>query len=179
MLCAGHTITYHVYMQLVPLWPTYIEKCAQKKCFWIFLNESRITWLLAFHMSENALNRPFIAYWRDIYWASWKHWRRRTFESKETIVHCFPMLYMLESASLCPFEHTLLLFPCLPFLCKLSIEMEDWSGGGPGGGLDFSSSKKCWQSVSLFYLCFINRNIHFMSTMCLNFSLFSEFLCRV
>ena len=57
----------------------------------VFLNESQITWLLAFHMLGNALNWPFITYWWAIYWSSWMNWRRRTFESKETIVQCCPI----------------------------------------------------------------------------------------
>ena len=62
--------------------------CTKSKIFGVFLNESRITWLLAFHMLGNALTWPFITYLWAIYWASWMNWRRRKFESKETIVHC-------------------------------------------------------------------------------------------
>ena len=69
---------------------------------WAFLNESRITWLLAFHMPKNAPNRPSIIYWRDIYSASCMHWKRRIFQSKETIVNCCLIFLCL---SLHPFVH--------------------------------------------------------------------------
>ena len=36
-----------------------------------------------------------------------------------------PHFLMLESASLFPFDYTLLLFPIFPFFCELAIEMED------------------------------------------------------
>ena len=75
----------------------------------------------------------------------------------------FPHSYMLESASLCPFEHTLLLFPGFSLSCKLSIEMEEWRGGGLGGGISFSISTRCGQRLSLVSLFIINRNIHFSS----------------
>ena len=43
---------------------------------------------------------------------------------KETIVHCFHILHILESASLCPFG-ALGVLPKLAFACELAIER--WS----------------------------------------------------
>ena len=119
------------------------EMCIKIKTFGVFLNEYWITWLLAFHMPGNALTRPSIVYWRAIYWASWMHWRRRILESKETIVHCCLTSLCLSMHPFVHLEHTLLLFSSFPLLCKLAIEMEDWSGGGLGRGLCFSVSMRC------------------------------------
>ena len=77
-----------------------------------------------------------------------------------------PHLLMLETGSLCPFEHTLLIFPRFPLLCKLSIEMEDWSNGGLGGGLGFFVSTRGCKSLSLLSMFIINRNIRFSSITC-------------
>ena len=129
--------------------------CIKTKTFGFFLNESRINWLLAFHIPGNTLTWPSISYWRAIYWASWMHWRRIILESKETIVHCCLTYLCLSLHPFVPLEHTFLLFPSFPFPCKLSIKMEEWSGGGPVGGLDFSISMRCRQSLSLFYLCLL------------------------
>ena len=74
--------------------------------------------------------------------------------------------YMLESTYLCAFEQSLMLFPSFPLSCEFSIKMEDWSGGGLGGGLDFSVSTRCQHILSLFSLFIINRNIHFLSITC-------------
>ena len=136
-----------------------------KKKIWSFPHRflNNLNLGLPYSLRMLRIDPPF-PIWRDIYWASWMHGRRRTFESKETIVHCCPIFLMLEFASLCPFEHTLLLYPSLPLLCKLAIKMEDWSGGGPGGGLGFSVSTRCRQSLSLLSLFIINRNIYFLST---------------
>ena len=77
-----------------------------------------------------------------------------------------PHSYMLEFASLCPCEHPLMLFPILALSYDLSIEMENWSGGGPGGGLGLSIPTRCQQRLSLVSLFIINRNIHFLSIVC-------------
>ena len=66
-------------------------------------------------------------------------------------ISLLPQSYMLESVSLSPFDNTLFLFPSLSLLCKVTIKMEDWSGGGPGGGHDFSVSTRCQQSLSVHY----------------------------
>ena len=41
-------------------------------------------------------------------------------ESKETIVHCFLTCLCLSLHPFVPLEHTVLLFPSLPLLCKLA-----------------------------------------------------------
>ena len=97
--------------------------CIKTKKIGVFLNESRITWLLAFHMPRNAPTRLCISYWRAIYWASWMHWRRRILESKETIVHCCLTWLYLSLHPFVPLEHIVLLFPSFPLICELSIEI--------------------------------------------------------
>ena len=69
--------------------------------------------------------------------------KEENFGEKGNYISLLPHLLMLDFASLCPFQHTLLLFPIFPLISKLSIEMEDWSGGGPGGGINFSISTRC------------------------------------
>ena len=73
-----------------------------------------------------------------------------------------PHSYILESTSLCPCDNPLMIFPSLPLHCEISIEMEDWIGGGLG----FSVLTRCWQSLSLLSLFIINRNIYFSSITC-------------
>ena len=87
-------------------------------------------------------------------------------KSKETIVHCFLIFsYNWVYIPLSLRAHSVI--PNISFsLWDWYWEMEDWSGGGPGGGLGFSCSQKFQQSLSLLYLWFINRNIHFMSNTC-------------
>ena len=40
---------------------------------------------------------------------------------KETIVHCYHSLHILESSSLCPLDH-FVFFPIFPLSCELAIE---------------------------------------------------------
>ena len=166
LVYASHGITYRVYMQLVPLWLVYIEKCAQKEniCsfpLWV-TNKLIIILPYAWKCSKSTLEFLLKGYILSLLDAleednSWEEGNYSGF-----VTHS----YMLESASLCHFEHTLLLFPSLPLFCKLAIEMEDWSGGGPGGGLGLLISTRCRQSLSPVSLYLINRNIHFSSIVC-------------
>ena len=68
-------------------------------------------------------------------------------KSKKTIVHCCQSLYL----SLHPFVpwSTLCSSQVFLFLWTCYREMEDSSGGGPGGGLSFSGSQTCRQRLSL------------------------------
>ena len=67
--------------------------------------------------------------------------------SKKTIVHCCQSLYL----TLHPFVPWSTLCSSQAFLCLWACyqEMEDLSGGGPGGGLSFSDSQTCRQRLSL------------------------------
>ena len=136
------------------------KMCIKLKVFGVFPHRvlNNLTLGLPYALRTLRLNPP-LPIWSAIYWASWIHWGGE-FGEKGNYKSLFPHLFMLEFASLCPFgAHS----ASLP---KLSIVMEDWSGGGPGGGLGFSGSKKCWQRLSLMYLYFINRNIDFLSNTC-------------
>ena len=64
-----------------------------------------------------------------------------------------PHSYTLEFESLCPFEQPLMLFPSLPLSCELAIDMDDWSGGGPSGGLGLSIPNRGADRVCQLYLC--------------------------
>ena len=115
--------------------------------------KSKTIWL------DNARNRPSISYLEWYILSLLDTLKEEKLKSKETIVHCCLILLILESASLCPFWAPSVL-PKLTFaLWACYREMEDWSGGGVGGGLGFSCLQKCRQSLSLLYLWFINRNI--------------------
>ena len=138
----------------------------KNKNFWIFpqwvLNNLTLVLPYAWKRSDSTLHCLLEGYILSLLDAL----KEENLESKETIVHCFLTCLCLSMHHFVPLEHIVLLFPSFPLLCNLSIVMEDSSGGGPGGGLSFSSSRKCQQSLSLFYLYFINRNIHFSSNTC-------------
>ena len=125
----------------------------EEKSFWSFPHRvlNNLTLGLPYALRMLRLNPPF-PIWRAIYWASWMHWTRIILESKETIVHCCLTCLCLSLHPFVPLEHILLLFTIFPLLCKLAIDMEDWSGGGPSGGLGFSISTRCRQSLTMFYL---------------------------
>ena len=118
------------------------KMCIKPKTFWVFLIESWINWLLAFHMPWERSTWPSISYLEYYIVILLDTMKEDKLESKETIFHCFLTCLCLSLHPFVPLEHTMLLFPSLPLLCKISIVMEDWSGGGPSGGLGFSGSKK-------------------------------------
>ena len=124
----------------------------EDKHFWNFPHRvlNNLTLGLPYSLRTLELDPP-LPIWRAIYWSSWMHWRRRILKIKETIVNCCLTCLCLSPHPFVPLEHTLLLFPSLPFPCKLAIEMGDWSGGELG----FSISTRCGQSLSLFYLCLL------------------------
>ena len=128
----------------------------KKKMEFSSLNpDTRIAWLLAFHMpgkcSELTLHFLLEGYILSLLDAL----TEENLESKETIVHCCLTCLCLSLHPYVPLEHIVLLFPSFPLFCKLSIEMEDWIGGGPGGGLGFSILTRYRQSFSQFYLCLL------------------------
>ena len=76
---------------------------------WILIHaKSWWLWSMTFHMLEKTLIQPSISHFRAIYWSIMKHWRRRNFESKETIVKFSPFPYA---------------WVCIPFYLLLEIFM--------------------------------------------------------
>ena len=116
------------------------EMCMKTNIFGIFLIESRITWILAFHMprehSDSTLHCLFEGYILILLDAL----KEENSKSKESIGDCCLTCLCLSLHPSVPLENTFFLFQILPFICKISIEMEDWSGGVPGGGLGLSCS---------------------------------------
>ena len=120
------------------------EMFIKTKTFGVFLIESWITWLLAFHMLGNTSTRPSIFYWSDIL-SLLDALKEENFGEQGNYSSLLPHLFMLESASLCPFGGQLLLFPSFPFLCMLSIVMEVspfWWG----------SNRVCHYSISVLLI---------------------------
>ena len=111
-----------------------------------FLFFRAISWgllSLTFHMLENTMIRPSISHLRAIYWAIKKHWRRRSFESKETIVKFFPIAIYLSLHPFILVDWTIYVhLPSSPLSLWSFLCMEDWSGGGLGGGTWFLGSKE-------------------------------------
>ena len=116
-------------------------------------------------MPINALIQDSISHLRVIYYVVVKHWRRRNFESKETIVKIFPISICLSVHPFIHVDRTLYVhLLSSPLALWYFLAMEDWSGGCPRGGTWFLSSDKLSIEVVTLYLCFhINRNIHFSS----------------
>ena len=107
-----------------------------------------MTWSLAFHMSRNALIRPFISYWGVIYWTIVKNWRRRILESKYIIAKICPILVCL---SLHPFvleEAISALSQPFPCLCDISIALRIELVEAQVEGFGFSIPTRCWKNLS-------------------------------
>ena len=143
------------------------DVCIKTNIFGVFLIVVQINWMLAFHMpwecSDLTLHYLFgVLYIEPVgYIEGGESWEQGNNSS------LFPHLFMLEFASLCPFgAHSAAPTKLAFVLWDCHWEMEDWIGRCIGGGLDFSSSQKCRQSLSLLYLSFINRNINFLSNRC-------------
>ena len=128
--------------------PAYIRMCAKGQMFWSF------PWC----GSDSFLSWPSICLKIAWIWPSitpLKHYirnpldtlKREELKSKKTIVHCCRSLYL----SLHPFVpwRTLCSSQDCLFLRACYREIEDWGGGGPGGGLGFSGSQTCRQRLSL------------------------------
>ena len=80
-----------------------LRNMQKRKKNWVFLNESRITWLLAFHMptkhSDSTLHRPLEGYILSLLDAM----KEENFGEQGNHSSLLPHLFMLEAASLCPF----------------------------------------------------------------------------
>ena len=123
---------------------SYIEMCAKGQILLDFsLMCIRLTCLLAFPIpwdrSDLIFHYPIDELYKEPFGYIEGIWG---IESKRTIVHCCWNLF-LSLHLLCPLEHFCVL-PKLTFcLWACYREMEDWSGGGPSGGLGFSDSQTC------------------------------------
>ena len=116
------------------------DVCISPNIFGVFLIWFWISWFLAFHIPwdhlDSTLHYPFGVLYKE----SLGYIEEGELKIKETIAHCYFILLILESASLCPFG-SLCVLPKLSFsLWAFYQEMEDWGGGGPGGGLGLSGS---------------------------------------
>ena len=139
------------------------EMCIKPKKFGVFLIESWINWLLAFPRPWEHSDSTLHFLFGVIYIEPLRYIEGGEIGEQGNYNSLLPHLFMLESASLSPFgEHNAALFKLAFALKAFHWDMEDWSGGGLG----FSGSKKCWQRLSLLYLCLINRNIYFLSNTC-------------
>ena len=121
-------------------------------------------------MLENAIIWASIFHLRAIYWAIVKHWRRRNFESKETIEKFLPHFHFLESASL---------YPCwLNHLCsslKISIVFVSFN---LHGGLKWW--RPGWKNLVSQFQWVTDRGCHFVLLFWINRNtLFSSnFMCK-
>ena len=122
----------------------YIRMCAKGQILLdFFLMWIRLTCLLAFHMPWDLLDSTFHYPIEELYKEPFGYIEGRWgIESKKTIVHCCQNL-CLSLHPLCTLEHFCAL-PKIAFcLWACYREMEDWSRGGPSGGLSFSDSQTC------------------------------------
>ena len=91
------------------------EMCMKKKGFGVFLIESWITWLLAFHMPWERSNLTLHFLFGVLYIEPLRYIEGGEIGEKGNYSPLFPHLFMHESASLCPFgEHSVSL-PKLAF----------------------------------------------------------------
>ena len=137
----------HVYANMT-LKPMYIGMCAKGQIVLEFL----LMWiwvdcLLPFRMPWYRSNLTFHYPIAALYKESFGYIEEEELKRKKTIVHCFQSLYLslhpfVPWSTLCSSQDWLFLWACYQ-------EMEDWSGGGPGGGLSFFDSQTCRQRLSL------------------------------
>ena len=135
-----------IYVGLTPK-TTFIGMCAKGQILLEFsLMWIQLTCLQAFHMPWDRLDSTFHYPIEELYKEPFgyiegmRNWEQENYS---------PLLaaLMLESASLCPLEHFCVL-PKISFCLRAWYrEVEDWSGGGPSGGLSFSDSQTCWQRL--------------------------------
>ena len=142
------------------------RECAKRKIVWSFpqwvANNLTIGLLYAWKRFDSTLHFLLKGYILSLLGAL----EEENLREKGNYSGFVPHSYMLESASHFPFEQPLILFPSLPLSCQISIDLEDWCGGGIGGGIGLSISMRCQQSLSLVSLFIINRNINFSSIVC-------------
>ena len=127
-------------------WPqTHVHQdvCINPNSFVFFIIWVRTTWVLAFQIpwecSDSTLHYPL----RVLYKEPLGYIKEEELKSKETIVQCCLSFIILESTSLCPFG-ALCVLPNISFvLWACYREIEDWGGGGPGGGIGFFGSQMC------------------------------------
>ena len=128
----------HIYADMT-LKPTYIRMCAKGQIVLEFsLMWIQITCLLAFHMPWDHSNLTFHYPIKALYKEPFGYIERGGIEEQENYIPLLSEL-ILEFASLCPLS-TLCSSQAFLFLWDFYREMEDWSGGGPCGGLSFSDS---------------------------------------
>ena len=123
----------------ITLKPMYIRMCAKGQMFWSFPwcgSDSLVSWPSI--CLEIARIRSFITPLKSYIRNPLDTLKEEELKSKKTIFHCFQSLYL----SLHPFVPWSTSCSSQDFLCLWACyrEMEDWSGGGPGGGLNFSGS---------------------------------------
>ena len=131
-----------IYADLTPK-TAYIGMCVKGQILLEFsLMWIRLTCLLAFHMPWDRSDSTFHYRIEELYKEPCGYIEGGgIMKSKKTIVHCCQSLYL----SLHPFVPwiTLCSSQAFLFLWACYREMEDWSGGAPGGGLSFSGSQTC------------------------------------
>ena len=126
----------HIHVDIT-LKPTYIGMCAKGEMLWSCPwcgFESLVSW--------PSIYLEIARIWPSI--TPLKHYIRNPLDtlkgeelkSKKTIVHCCRSLYLslhpfVPWSTWCYSQACLCLWACYR-------EMEDWDGGGPGGGLSFS-----------------------------------------
>ena len=121
----------------------YIGMCAKGQIILeFFLMWIQLTCLLAFHMPWDCSNSTFHYPIEELYKEPFgyiegmRNWEQENYS---------PLLseLILESASLCPLEHFCVLPKLAICLWACYWDMEDWSGGGLSGGLNFSDLQTC------------------------------------
>ena len=109
------------------------EMCMKTIFFGIFLIESWITWLLAFHIPWKCLDSTLPYLFGVLYIEPLGYIEGGETGEQGKYCSLLPHLFMLESASLCPFGAHSVALPKISFdLWSFHWEMEDWGGGGLG-----------------------------------------------
>ena len=124
----------------------------EDKYFWIFPHRGLNNLTLGLPDALNSRSRPSISYLEWYILSLLDTLKEEKLERKETIAHCCLTCYAWVYIPLSLWT-TQCCCPNLSFsLWAFHWEMENWSGGGTSGGLNFSGSKKCRQRLSLLYL---------------------------
>ena len=156
-----------MYMQILIQNPCTSKNVHENKSFWNFPHgvSNNLTLVLPYALRTLKLDPP-LTIWSAIYWASWIHWRRRSWE-QGNYSSLLPHLFMLESASLCPFGAHISTLPNI----SLSLYSFHWYRGLKWWMCRWrtrflSFDKVLIEFVTILSLFIINRNIHFSSITC-------------
>ena len=168
----GHQLTDRIYTQLTPLSPVYIRKCSPKYNIQVFSHQVTNDLMISIPYSWKHSDLTFHFSLRGYILSYLEALKEEDLWDKTNYSGTVPRVLHTWVCIPLSLEKPLVLLPKLAFVLWACLDMEDWSGGGPGGGLGFLISTRCRQRLSFVSMLIFNRNIHFSSIICVTMNIF-------